>query len=825
MKDKKGGLKAYDHVFWSCDGDRKRHDGYLEPDGENSDYADQERIFQDVGKGLLDHLFQGFNCTLFAYGQTGSGKSYTIMERGVNKGILPRMTDSIFEIANNNYDQNIEYQVSFSMAEIYNEKVYDLFTEINNKQNGRKALKIENSKAKDLSCFPVANSNDIAHYLEKGYKNRSIASTNMNEYSSRAHTIATIYLAQISTTEKSTLKSQINIVDLAGSERAAKTGAKGTRLEEGGKINKSLMHLGTVIRELAKQNGPRQAHIYRNSNLTMLLKDSLGGNSKTVMVATVSPLDSNLEETKSTLQYAFEASRITNKCEKNKFEALLSPEVEALIGQLDNTKAQLNKVTQEKLENDDIIKQLKSEIERLRKELQETLNGDKANQELTPTVDERISTVPHLLNLNEDHMLSKLVRVYIKQDQIIIIGGKMTDAMEGTEVIHVNDIGKIGQISNKEGLVVLQTFRKNVVAVNGVRIGLEQKDERLKNGDRLMFGSLRSLWIFVDPTSTDSNQTLDTMTYETAEDEIILQTNTEEIIPADSIALRRKIIKRDEEVKEANFKAVLSNKPLVFSLALTTAYFLGIQDESNVVIVKVWNRSNNCRYIWNEDKFLREMDYIYAFKTDGENDTDPFYISPDGTFTPVGISFVDINDLGNAKTIPKCYSNLYDECANKIGQLRTSFKITGVTKPSELIGSKITITICIESASFVENLKEKYAKVKCSFRLPNTNCDNEDTEELETNESAGEAPIFNFTKQWEISNVTNEHINFFQQRLIVRLWGIPRPTDLFIERGDLAEVVEILEQKDEIIENLRKERDELKATVKKLTRTRSGRHN
>ncbi|XP_065938619.1 uncharacterized protein [Magallana gigas] len=446
-------------------------------------------------------------------------------------------------------------------------------------------------------------------------------------------------------------------------------------------------------------------------------------------------------------------------------------------------------------------------------------------KELTPTVDERVSTVPHLLNLNEDHMLSKLVRVYIKQDQHIIVGGKMTDEMDRKEVIHVNAIGKIGQISNTEGLVFLQTFRKNVVAVNGIRIGLEQKDERLKNGDRLMFGSLRSLWIYVDPTSKQSNQNLDTITYEFAEDEIILQTNTEETIPADSIALRRKIIKRGEEVREANFKAVLSNKPLVFSLALTAAYFLGINDESNVVIIKVWNRSNDCRYIWNEDKFLRKMDYIYEFKIDGENDTDPFDISTDDMFTPVGISFVDINDLGNAKDIPQRNSNMYDECANKIGQLKTSFKIKGMTKASELIGSKITITVCIESTSFVESLKGKYSKVKCSFCLPNINCDKEDTEELETVDSAGEAPIFNFQKQWEITEVTNEHINFFQQRLIVRLWGIPRPTDLFIERGDLAEVVAILEEKDEIIEKLRKERDELKATVKRLTRNRSGRQN
>uniref|UniRef100_A0A8W8LM02 Kinesin motor domain-containing protein n=1 Tax=Magallana gigas TaxID=29159 RepID=A0A8W8LM02_MAGGI len=392
----------------------------------------------------------------------------------------------------------------------------------------------------------------------------------------------------------------------------------------------------------------------------MLLKDSLGGNSKTVMLATVSPLQSNLEETKSTLEYAFDAKSIRNNSTANECEHLNNSEVEDLMGRLQKIKAELNKVQQEKEKREDLRNALKKDEEPLKESL---LNQDK-----------RVTTVPHFLNLNEDHMLSKLVRCYIEKGQCIHIGGKNTD-VEGEHFLVASEIDKIGQISNREGQVFLQTFRKNAIALNGQRIVMNLSEQRINSGDRLMFGSLRSLWIFVDPTSDKPNIIEDDFTYDDAENEIIMLTNTEETIPADDMALRRKLIKRAEEVKEANFKAVLSNKPLVFSLALTSAYFLGLNEESNVVIVKIWNRKSNCRYIWTENEFVRAMDDIYEFKIDCENDFDPFDITPD-SYTPVGASFVKRDDSGRKQKAKYNKSDLLDQKGSKIGHLCSSFEVT-----------------------------------------------------------------------------------------------------------------------------------------------------
>ncbi|XP_065936902.1 uncharacterized protein [Magallana gigas] len=417
-------------------------------------------------------------------------------------------------------------------------------------------------------------------------------------------------------------------------------------------------------------------------------------------------------------------------------------------------------------------------------------------------------------------MLSKLVRCYIEKGQCIHIGGKNTD-VEGEHILVASEIDKIGQISNREGQVFLQTFRKNAIAVNGQRIVMNLSEQRINSGDRLMFGSLRSLWIFVDPTSDKPNVNEDDFTYDDAENEIIMLTNTEETIPADDMALRRKLIKRAEEVKEANFKAVLSNKPLVFSLTLTSGYFLGLNDESNVVIVKIWNRKNNCRYIWTENEFVRAMDDINEFKIDCENDFDPFDITPH-SYTPVGVSFVKRDDSGRKQKAKNNKSDLLDQKGSKIGHLCSSFEVTTETPRPNSIGSQNRMNISINSATFDEKLKDRYLEVKCSFRLPYTTNEDGDPEEVETNESPGQAPIFNFTKQLGI----NEKIDLFPQFLLVRVWGIPRPSsDLYVERGDLAEIVEILDQKDDLIEGLRKERNEYKKQVEDLKKALQNKQN
>lgn len=302
---------AFDHCFWSMDTD-------------NPKFANQELVFESLGTDVLENAFSGYNACIFAYGQTGSGKSYTMMG-SLNddhlKGIIPRLCDVLFERIAGNSNPKLSYKVEVSYMEIYCEKVRDLLCP----KGGKHSLKVREHKAlgpyvEDLSKLAVASFKDIDNLMSEGNKSRTVACTQMNAESSRSHAVFSIVLTQTlfdpssaSGTEK---VAKISLVDLAGSERVAKTGALGDRLKEGSNINKSLSTLGLVISALADMSAGKKAKNsyvpYRDSILTWLLKDNLGGNSKTVMVATVSPASDNYEETLSTLRYADRAKRIVN---------------------------------------------------------------------------------------------------------------------------------------------------------------------------------------------------------------------------------------------------------------------------------------------------------------------------------------------------------------------------------------------------------------------------------------------------------------------------------------------------------------------------------
>ncbi|KAG1084290.1 hypothetical protein G6F42_021852 [Rhizopus arrhizus] len=287
-KDEDDNVKAFtfDRSYWSVDKD-------------DDQYADQELVYNDLGRELLDHAFDGYNCCIFAYGQTGSGKSYSMMGYGEDKGIIPRTCSELFERISDLTSEDLKFQVEVSYIEIYNEKVRDLLNP-GNKGN----LKVREHPT-------------IGPYA------RTVAATNMNETSSRSHAVFTLFLTSNRFEQVANLNTEkaarISLVDLAGSERANSTGATGARLKEGANINKSLTTLGKVIAALAEQSSSQpnhkkssSAHIpYRDSVLTWLLKDSLGGNSKTAMIAAISPAD--YDETLSTLRYADQAKRIKNK--------------------------------------------------------------------------------------------------------------------------------------------------------------------------------------------------------------------------------------------------------------------------------------------------------------------------------------------------------------------------------------------------------------------------------------------------------------------------------------------------------------------------------
>ena len=327
IKDELGREKkfTFDHSFWSHDGFKTLEDGYLSPEDEK--YADQKYVFDTVGKQILDNAWQGYHCCLFAYGQTGSGKSYSMVGYGANKGIVPISCDEIFKRIGQNTDKEKSFEVQVSMLEIYNEKVQDLL--IKPDKRPPSGLKIRESKVlgifvDGLSKYPVTSYEQISK-MDEGYHNRTIGSTLMNATSSRAHTIVTIEFRQVTMIAKkrSEKLSMINLVDLAGSERSGSTGATGDRLKEGCNINKSLLILGNVINCLADKAIGKNKNMlppYRDSALTRILQNALGGNSKTVMICALSPASINYEETLSTLRYADRAKKIQNKAVINESE-------------------------------------------------------------------------------------------------------------------------------------------------------------------------------------------------------------------------------------------------------------------------------------------------------------------------------------------------------------------------------------------------------------------------------------------------------------------------------------------------------------------------
>nr|XP_056721594.1 kinesin-like protein KIF1B isoform X2 [Euleptes europaea] len=300
---------SFDYSYWS----------HTSPD--DPCFASQNRVYNDIGEEMLLHAFEGYNVCIFAYGQTGAGKSYTMMGKQEENqaGIIPQLCEELFEKINDSSNEEMSYSVEVSYMEIYCERVRDL---LNPKNKGNLRVRehpLLGPYVEDLSKLAVTSYTDIADLMDAGNKARTVAATNMNETSSRSHAVFTIVFTQKKhdpETDLSTEKvSKISLVDLAGSERADSTGAKGTRLKEGANINKSLTTLGKVISALAEVSKKKKKTDfipYRDSVLTWLLRENLGGNSRTAMVAALSPADINYDETLSTLRYADRAKQI--KC-------------------------------------------------------------------------------------------------------------------------------------------------------------------------------------------------------------------------------------------------------------------------------------------------------------------------------------------------------------------------------------------------------------------------------------------------------------------------------------------------------------------------------
>ncbi|XP_029281093.1 kinesin-like protein KIF13B isoform X2 [Cottoperca gobio] len=480
---------AYDHCFWSIDESQK------------DKFAGQDVVFQCLGESLLDNAFMGYNACIFAYGQTGSGKSYTMMGTAEQPGLIPRLCSSLFSRTVKEAREGESFTVEVSYMEIYNEKVRDLLDPKGNRQALRvREHNVMGPYVDGLSRLAVACYKDIESLMSEGNKSRTVAATNMNEESSRSHAVFNIILTHtlidLQSETSGEKVSKLSLVDLAGSERAAKTGAAGERLKEGSNINKSLSTLGLVISALADQGaGKNKSKFvpYRDSVLTWLLKDSLGGNSRTAMVATISPAADNYDETLSTLRYADRAKSIINHAVVNedpnaRIIRELREEVEKLKEQLTEAESMKAPDLKDRLEESEkLIQEMtvtwedklrKTEAIALERQRQLESLGISLQSSGIRVVDDKC----FLVNLNADPALNELLVYYLK---------------EHTRVGSANsqDIQLCGMAIQAEHCVIDITEHNGVVlsphpnartCVNGAAV---TSPVQLHHGDRILWGN------------------------------------------------------------------------------------------------------------------------------------------------------------------------------------------------------------------------------------------------------------------------------------------------------------------------------------------------
>ena len=518
---------TFDHSFWSHDGFRTLENGYMEP--EDDKYADQKIVFDTVGKQILDNAWQGYHCCLFAYGQTGAGKSYSMVGYGENKGIVPISCNEIFRRIGENKDPDKSFEVQVSMLEIYNEKVQDLL--INPNKRPSSGLKIRESKVlgifvDGLSKHPVTSYDEISNKMDDGYNNRTIGSTLMNATSSRAHTIVTIEFKQITMVakKKSEKLSMINLVDLAGSERSGSTGATGDRLKEGCNINKSLLILGNVINCLADKAIGKNKNMlppYRDSALTRILQNALGGNSKTVMICALSPASINYEETLSTLRYADRAKKIQNKAvinesEHDKMVRMLKEENVSLKKMIEDLQKKIGGGGGGSISSEDqqAFLELKEQYEANQKvmgDMQKTFEErlEEAKKHEGENIGQKVDIkLPHLVVLNEDPQLSYKLR-YPLNELPVYVGRKHGNPEPQIKLSGIG-IKQNHAVFVKQGdEILLKPHDKEAqkyIYINGKKIGID--GQIIKTKDRIVFGN-NTIFVYMKKSTGDDIYSID----------------------------------------------------------------------------------------------------------------------------------------------------------------------------------------------------------------------------------------------------------------------------------------------------------------------------
>ncbi|KAM5129346.1 stAR-related lipid transfer protein 9 [Mantella aurantiaca] len=490
---------------------------YCSVDPDDPKYASQEVVFQDLGTTVLSEAINGYNVCLFAYGQTGSGKTYTMMGTPTSIGLTPRICEGLFCYDGDSLGAPSSCRIEVSFLEIYNERVRDLLHQVDQKKPYTLRVREHPEKGpyvQGLSQHVVTSYEQVVALLEEGMENRITAATHIHDASSRSHAIFTIQYTQAILEDNcpSELTSKVNLVDLAGCERASPNYCK-DRLTEGSNINRSLVTLGIVISALAQNSqmssscqsinsiisdgdsgiqgsspsgssisgSKRQPFVpYRDSILTWLLKDSLGGNSKTIMIATVSPANSSYNETMSTLRYASNAKNIINKPRVNEDANVrlireLREEINRLKSMLRNFEMRtISPAFGEERDGNltELVRQNELKIEQLTKDwtdkwtdkavLMEQYNVDIDHGKARVTID---SGLPHLIAMDDDILSTGVIIYHLKEGTTNIGKGDHDIVLQGECIEQDHCI-----IENNFGIVELRPISGALCTVNGQEV-------------------------------------------------------------------------------------------------------------------------------------------------------------------------------------------------------------------------------------------------------------------------------------------------------------------------------------------------------------------
>jgi len=774
---------AFDYSYWS-------HDGYEDVDGvltaTNDKYATQRAVFDHLGQGVLDNAFEGYNCSLFAYGQTGSGKSFSMVGYGKNKGIVPITCDELFKMIEKSQGDT-KYEVTFSMLEIYNEQVRDLLRKDNPKGGlqVRQNPKLQLFYVEKLKKVAVGSYNEIERRMEEGTANRTVACTQMNATSSRAHTVVTITFDQITKNQagqETKKSSSINLVDLAGSERADSTGATGDRLKEGANINKSLSSLGNVISALADQSlGKKKVVVpYRDSVLTKLLMSALGGNSKTIMIAALSPADINYDETLGTLRYADRAKKIKNKAVVNE-----NP-MDKLIRELREENEKLRKQAGGNF-TESAPGMSAEDVEKMREEIraqllanQEQMNDMDWDKKLVESrveddqLKENVTTIkgPYFVNLNEDPMLSGVIKLKIEDGKEMMIGRK--DASPKPDVILTGlSIQKNhASVTYANNEVVLKPLTQGAkTKVNGTPLTGEQK---LEHNDRVMFGS-NHLYVFINPLKPDLPEgTPATIDWEFAQKELAEQSGFSQLqagMTKDQQRAQEQVLELLPMVTEMNAVSEELNKYRSFELVLMSGVQQDEKDRTTKVMVKVKNLLNNNVWMWERGKFMNRrymIQELYQQYLDGDDqherseENDPFYDPPEDVI--VGTANVFLQSLSYAldfedKLAITDYKGqeegLLDVCITPCAENGKDLdEDSFVEEPQDLLNKpfyfKVHVRQCeVHNSAHIHGTYVKYKTIG-------------DDEPVQTKTIKGSlSPTYDHSRVVGIDKITQDHLDFF----------------------------------------------------------------